>query len=266
MLVSIVIATGLSLAGSAPAGAEPLVACAPTGSHLVAWWTGDGNANDGVRHHDGKLVGGASFAPGVDGAAFDVKRSGALVRVPDARAWTLGNRDFTIDAWVNFASLPARGAAIVSHDEGAGPVGTGGESRKWIFWFDRRGHNGLPGNALRFHINSPTLGPIDTVWAFWTPALNHWYHVSVTRHFDIYRLFIDGDMVAKRWDPNRIPNAAAPLEIGAATGGYAGSENEPGGLHFTGLIDEVDVFNTALPGRFIRDIYLAGSAGKCAPS
>lgn len=252
-LISLVLALGLTASVAGVTSAHLNVGCYPPPAGLMAWWTGDGNATDSARNHDGKLVGGTGFVPGIVDQAFSFDGVDDLVRVHDSRAWTLGNHAFTIDAWINFAALPERGAAIVSHDEGAGPIG-GGEVAKWIFWFDNQGHEGQPGNALRFHINSPTLGPtIDTIAAFWTPTLNHWHHVAITRIDSTYRLFIDGVKVAKDHDAHRIPNAAAPLEIGAAEGGH----------YLSGLIDEIEIFDNALSQRQIRKIVLAGPSGKC---
>jgi Concanavalin A-like lectin/glucanases superfamily len=244
---------GLSAGSLRAANAGEGLACKPPPSGLVAWWPGDGDATDIAGNHDGTLRNGAGFAPGLVDLAFSLDGVDDFIRVPDRQAWTLGRDAFTIDAWVNFASLPERGAAIVSHDEGAGPPG-GGEARKWIFWFDKLGHENKPGNALRFHINSPVIGPhTDTVEAFWTPKLNHWYHVAVTRLGNRYRLFIDGEKVAADTDSHRIRNADAPLTIGEAEGGH----------YFAGMIDEVEILNRALTHDQILRIVRAGPAGKC---
>ena len=247
ILVASVMALSLVTGVAGTAIAE--IVCQSPPSGLTAWWPGDGDTVDIDSGHDGQLLNGATFAPGFVDQAFSLDGSNDLIEVPDDPAWTFGDHAFTIDAWVNFASLPQR-APIVSHDEG--PANT----KKWIFWFDSVGHEGLPGNALRFHINKPNRGQTrDTVSAFWTPTLNQWHHVAVTRLGDRYRLFIDGVGVALDWDQARIPDANAPLQIGAAEG-----------IHFDGLIDEVEIFDKALRRNQIAKIVAAGPAGKCKPS
>jgi hypothetical protein len=46
--------------------------CAPLPSGAVSWWPGDGNTNDIVGSNHGQLVGGAKFAPGFVGEAFNL--------------------------------------------------------------------------------------------------------------------------------------------------------------------------------------------------
>ena len=46
--------------------------CAPLPSGAVSWWPGDGNTNDIVGSNHGQVVGGAKFAPGVGGEAFNL--------------------------------------------------------------------------------------------------------------------------------------------------------------------------------------------------
>jgi hypothetical protein len=236
-------------------GTAAAITCLPPPPGLSAWWPADGDAHDVIGGHDGVLRGGASFAPGVVDRAFSLDGSGDFVRVHDSPAWTLGDHAFTIDLWVRIDDLSAPRQSFVSHDEGSG------ELRKWIFWFDVRGHGEPSGNALRFHINGPSQGPLDPVFVPWTPVEGRWYHVAVTRtrnaagHPSVWRLFIDGARVARRVDGHTVHNALAPLRIGYSEEDY----------FLRGATDEIEIFHRALTRSEIAAIYAAGSAGKCKP-
>lgn len=118
-------------------------ACISPPSSLVAWWPGDGNANDLAGGRHGTSMNGATFGPGLVAQAFSFNGS-SWVEVPDDPVWTLGARDFTIDLWANFNGLSGRDP-LISHDDG------GGGQNKWIFWYDARGHDKLLNvPALRF--------------------------------------------------------------------------------------------------------------------
>jgi len=217
--------------------------CLPPPAGLVGWWPGDENAKDIVGSNDGALKNGATFADGKVGRAFGFNGVNTSVEVPDSALWTFGNASFTIDLWVNFRGVPDR-APFVDHDEGPG------ETNKWIFWFDNIGH-GIPGPALRFHINSPSLGPLDPVIAPWSPNTGQWYHVAVTRNGNTYMLYINGVQVATNTDMQTIPAANVPLSIGEGDQQY----------FFNGLIDEVEIYQRALSAQEIQSIFNAGRWG-----
>jgi hypothetical protein len=117
--------------------------CVKPPDGLVGWWTGDGNAKDVVGNRDGALQNGATFSAGKVRKAFSLDGVNQFVQVPDSDLWTLGSRDFTIDLWVNFSEVVYR-SPFVGHDEG------GGQTNKWIFWYDEFGHDTPSGPALRF--------------------------------------------------------------------------------------------------------------------
>jgi len=220
--------------------------CFPPPRGLRAWWPGDGDASDIAGGNHGTVQGGATFTSGMVQQGFSLDGIGAYVSIPDSSAWTLGAEDFTIDLWVKFNSVPGR-AAFVGHDEG------GGETNKWIFWYDPEGHRDPGGPALRFHVNSPSLGPLDPVVYPWEPNTGQWYHVAVTRRGSSYSLYMDGRRVITETDANAIPDAEAPLTIGQSEDNF----------FFAGQIDEVEIYDRALSPGEIRAIFQAGSAGKC---
>lgn len=220
--------------------------CIPPPSGIIGWWPGDGNANDIVNQHHGTMQNGATFAPGMVDNAFSFDGVDDRVTIPDHGDWTFGDDPFTIDLWVNFTTVVDR-SPFVDHTEG------GGETNKWWFMYDAWGHNKPSGPALRFHINSPTLNPLDAISAPWEPNTGQWYHVAVTRNGSNYAIYIDGVQVTTDIDNTTIPDAETPLYIGQSEEQY----------FFNGLIDEVEIYNRALRPKEIEAIYLAGSTGKC---
>ena len=82
---------------AAPAAAQDCVA-PPEG--LVSWWPADGNADDVFAGHDGTILGGMGFEPGMVGDAFSGDGVDDHVEVPN----TGGVFDFvsqwTLHAWV----------------------------------------------------------------------------------------------------------------------------------------------------------------------
>jgi Concanavalin A-like lectin/glucanases superfamily len=128
---------------------------------------------------------------------------------------------------------------FIGNDDGPG------NQNKWFF--------ALGGGFLNFHINSPTLGPQFFPLAPFSPSINTWYHLAVTRSGSLYTLYINGAAVKSATNTASIPSPSAFLTIGEA-------EN----LGFmNGLLDEVTIYNRALTDAEIKSIWAAGSAGKC---
>ena len=232
-----------SFAASAATCAQP-----PLG--LVDWWRGEGDALDAWSFNDGIPMNNTLYSTGKVGSAFNFDGVNSYVAVPDNALWTLGAKPFTIDLWLNFSQVIYR-SPFIGHDDG------GGQSNKWIFWYDESGHTTPAGPALRFHINSNSqFGPLDTIYYPWTPTVGQWYHVAVTRSGNTYALYLNGVQVATSTNQAyTIQDAAAPLTIGNAEGYF-----------FNGLIDEVDIFDRALSPAEIKSIYQADSLGKCLPA
>ncbi len=73
-----------------------------TFSGLIAYYKGDGNANDSVAGRNGTLVNGAGFDSGVVGQAFRFDGVNDFVSVADDDVWTFASNPFTIALWANF--------------------------------------------------------------------------------------------------------------------------------------------------------------------
>ena len=198
---------------------------------LVAFYPAEGNVNDVVGGHNGALVGG-TFGPGFKGTdqAFLLDGRDDFVQVPNAPTWNFGAKDFTINLWANFNALRPDDighpqAVFVGHDEGPFNVD------KWFFAYG--------GGYLNFHINSPQTGPIFLALAPFTPTLDQWYNLQVTRKHDTYTIYVNGTAVSSQSDSHPIPDANAPLTIGEA-------ESPPGNFFMNGRLDEVAIYDNAV--------------------
>jgi hypothetical protein len=213
---------------------------------LVAWWLGEGNANDIVGSHNGTLQGGATFASGKVRQAFSLNGSSGYIQVPDSDLWAFGTNSFTIELWAYFNAVPPgplgmpQGGVFIGNDE----IGGSGQ-KKWFF--------ALGGGVLNFHINYPSVGAAFLVLAPFTPSLQQWYHLAVVRSINLFTIFVNGAPLGSEASNLSVPNADAPLTIGQAEGFF-----------FNGRLDEVSLYHRALSAPEIAAIYSAGSAGKCA--
>jgi Concanavalin A-like lectin/glucanases superfamily/Immunoglobulin I-set domain len=210
--------------------------CVQPPSGLISWWAADGDATDLNSLNNGTLQGGASFTSGEVGGAFSFANGTGYVSVPDSPSLNLAG-DFTIELWANFTSLTGS-RALMAKDNGPG------QNNKWIYW--------LTGGQLQFLIgtgsSSVTLGS-----GTFSPALNTWHHLAVTRSGSLFSFYMDGTLISTGSSSTPIPTITAPLTIGQAEGG-----NFMGGLE-----DEVTIYSRALSLVEIETIYREGSAGKC---
>src|SRR5260370_1734087 len=56
--------------------------CTPPLPGMVAWYTGDGNANDFFRNNNGVLQGGVTFAAGRGGVGFNLYGTNQFLSLP----------------------------------------------------------------------------------------------------------------------------------------------------------------------------------------
>lgn len=237
--VSLWIAFGC-VAALVVAGSEAAaVACVDAPAGLLARWPGDGDTVDVAHGRNGSLGGDAAFSTGQVGEAFALDGSGDTVAIPDDPDWTLRRGDFTIDLWTKLTATPGS-AAFMAHSQG------GGLNPKWLFW--------LNGGYLTLDVDDPSQA-IEVVRSPWSPTMDQWYHLAVTRSGNRFRLYIDGVQVASASNTFDIPDPAAALTIGSAESDF----------WVNGLIDEVELYRRALSGDEISTIHDQGAAVRCDP-
>ncbi|HEU6448133.1 MAG TPA: immunoglobulin domain-containing protein [Verrucomicrobiae bacterium] len=225
-----------------------ITTCYPAPTNIVAWWPGEGNANDIVGTNNGVLKNSAGFTNGIVGLAFDLHSSSDdYIQASNSPLWGFGSGNFTIEMWANFRTRYINSdvyypeAILIGDDNGDG------NQNKWWFAIDQ-------GN-FSFHVNSGSLGPIFLSPAPFNPATNQWYHIAVVRNQDTFTFYANGVSVGSTNYHVIIPSPDQPLTIGQAEGfGY-----------FNGWLDDVTIYSNALSGSEIQSIFNAGSNGKCIP-
>jgi hypothetical protein len=223
--------------------------CTPAPSGLVSWWPGDGNATDIQDGNDGTLQNGATFAAGKVGQAFSFDGVDDFVLVsPSANLNITG--DVTVDLW---ARRSVFGVSDTMVSKGVGFIPEDLPSVYILRFIDNELQavielaNGSPNVVLH--------GPIVTDTNF--------HHYAYVRSGNDHKLFMDGVVVASgAFIGTPGDTANFPLTIGA-------QRHDPFSTgidftnHFSGEIDEVEVFNRDLSDPEIQAIFNAGSAGKC---
>jgi len=242
--------------------------CVTAPAGLVGWWTFD-EGTGATSFQD--VIGGNNATPsnspvdavqapqavvGTVGGAIHFPKfpnglTGARVSPQGALA-TIGSGNFTIDAWVNVPPDAAniRHYIVNKFDEvqhrGFGlyvvsPAVTGNERLEFV-WGD-----GANTNTVQ------TISPLTT---------GQWHHVAVTVARNVggfaldIRLYVDG--VQRGQQSGNPPSLGSFanflfLEIG----------NRPSNFEAPITLDELEIFNVALPAADVLAISNAGNAGKC---
>jgi hypothetical protein len=242
-ILTIAAVLALGSVGRVPVAAVSQTGCVPAPSGLIAWWPGDGDADDIVGGHHGTLVNGVTFAPGLVGQAFSFDGVNDFVNVPHAPDLSFGRTSpITVDLWA-FRT----GTGSVMHLIGKRLLTCGGGvEANYQLALNNNSGEGLGFGAACCAGNEVATG-IDL-------PLNTWTHLAGTFDGPTYRFYIDGQLVATAAGLLGPPNTS-PLKIG-------GSGNC---ATFAGLIDEVEIYNCTLSDAEIEAIYNANAGGRVPP-
>lgn len=221
--------TGADVVTGATHASGPSCILPPT--EIISWWNGETSgtiAKDVWDGHDGTLIGATTTAPGKVGQAFSFDGISSIISVLDHPAFDFGTESFTIEGWIKTdASQDIN--VIAGHVYGQ--------------------------NGYSFSLNDCGVGKI----CFWqndqsqgvTSGIleGEWYHVAVVRFGTLVTFYVNGGEKGSIVIADNIPDSQGDFTIAKPT--------------FTGLIDELTVYNKALSPNEIQSIYNADSTGKC---
>jgi CSLREA domain-containing protein len=219
--------------------------CTAPPANMVAWYPGDGNANDiqGPTLENGTLQNGATFAAGKVNQAFSFDGSNDYVETTDFFDLNNSGDEITIDAWIKRST-----------------TGDAGIVTKWVnaaengWWFR------ISGN--RFNWGTAVSG-VYHQWssnALFTDTANFHHVALVLKSGDpsSLKVYLDGVELSGSFtsgDGTQVPpDTAQNVLIGTLV---------PGGEVMNGVIDELELYNRALSQAEILAIYNASFAGNC---
>jgi hypothetical protein len=203
--------------------------CTPVAMSTVAWWHADDNFSDSVGGGMGIALGNVTFAPGIHGDGFLFDGSpGSQVEGPAAGPVSL-DTEMTIDAWINPTAAGGFGRIV----DKIQPFGNDG------YLLDLQGFQ-LRGMVGGLGVESTATVPIGV-----------FTHVAMTYSPGLtLAIYINGMAVAVLpVGMNGIPVNMHPVMFGADNGG---------GSLYSGIIDEVRFWNTALNQSQIQQLVAQG--------
>ncbi|MBL7220343.1 MAG: LamG domain-containing protein [Phycisphaerae bacterium] len=199
---------------------------------LVSRWSGEGNARDSMGRHHGRVVGAVKYVKGVSGQAFSLDGRAYIDMGNPAGLRITGNQ--TVALWLKPARLGLRQNLLAKAVGGEGVFNLEPTGRVNYYYGISGGRN----------------NPYDNITAGANVKVGKWTHIVLVRDFKARKLrwYINGVLKSEKVPKFAVAKASNhSLYIGK---GYV--EN------YSGLIDEVCIWNRALTAEEIGAVASAG--------
>jgi uncharacterized repeat protein (TIGR01451 family) len=223
---------------------------------LIAWFPGNGNADD-VYSNSGTTSGIVQYAPGRVGQAFAFDGTGEVILANNS---AVQGQAFTVETWIFPTALDGREDMIASHESSTVlPI---------QFLLSIRGAaypslGTIPFGNIAFYLGVGGMPSDDDGWvdARASAPLSQWTHLALTYESGVGRIYVNGELtreVSGLSGPLAI--ADGPIRIGSRIPSKVGPRGEE---RFNGRIDEFSYYGRALTADEVRTIFEARGGGKC---
>ena len=201
---------------------------------LVLWYSFDRDEGNVVtdksgKNNHGKVHGAKWTEKGKAGRACKFDGRGSSIELADDDSLDIGTGSLTVLAWIHTGASPGDSWMVV--DKGTSEAGT------YYLYSD--------GSSVRMTVKSATKR-YDAVMPDTDFPYNQWVCVAGVYDESSVKLFVDSTEIA---------SASAPADLGSNTRPVTIGKYQRGGYQFSGIIDEVMIFNRALSKQEIKHLY-----------
>ncbi|MFH1586237.1 MAG: LamG-like jellyroll fold domain-containing protein [Candidatus Diapherotrites archaeon] len=219
-------------------------------SGLLAYYKFEGNANDETGTNNGALNGGIDCtAEGISGKGCHFDGVDDYIEILDSNSLH-SDREITVTGWFKVTSQ----SGIYQSIYWKGEEGVGTQGREYSLWLYSSGILHSASTPVS-EINSGQV-TCNTAWGI---EIGKWYHFAtvISSETGKMKTYLNSKIEAEcDYDSSGIRDTEGPLRFGKAPEEYS---------HFNGTLDEIKIYNYALPESEIRQQYLAGSQAASAP-
>ena len=209
----------------------------PLWDGLLAYYTADSTANDALGTYNGTLVNGATYGTGIINNGFSLDGVNDYVDLGNNLDFD-GTTPFSISCWVN-ASVITGGTRLI--------FGKGNASRYWFYFLS----TGEIGFMLYNNINELRVTTVDTF------TTSTWYHLTVT--YDGSRLASGVNIYVDNSDKTLITNVDTLVTSISNTDIAAIGSSIGTGRYFSGMIDEMGIWDRVLTPTEVTELYNSGA-------
>ncbi|MDF2440305.1 MAG: trimeric autotransporter adhesin, partial [Abditibacteriota bacterium] len=238
---------------AAKAGAQSTSAVGTRG--LIGWWAAENSANDTLGINNGALPAAPNapaFAVGKSGQGFVFDGVDDYVKLPDNLfpypTSGTGNRPFSFELWFRTS-----GTGVILGQQTGPALGNFGGWVPALYV----GNDGV----LRSQLFYATNGSGNQILSSGAVNNNAFHHVALTYDGTLQKLYLDGAFVGQRVHTQQSYGSPYSYQLGI---GYSSGWPQGNGawFPFSGIIDEIALYNRALSFEEVRAIYDGSGSGR----